>query len=59
MTTATKLYELTFGGHFGRLIRRKRSSYKSQLPPLWLLFGSPILMDPHTRQKHARIQHDV
>ena len=28
-------------------------------PPLWLLMGSPILMEPHLSQQHAGLQHAV
>ena len=33
--------------------------YKNTLPPLWLLQGSPMLMDPHPSQQHAGLQHAV
>ena len=32
---------------------------KSPLPPLWLLLGSPMLMDPHHSQQYAGLQHAV
>ena len=32
---------------------------KSPLPPLWLLLGSPMLMDPHHSQQYACLKHTV
>ena len=32
---------------------------KAPLPPLWLLPGSPMLMDPHPIQQHVGLHHAV
>ena len=33
--------------------------FKTPLPPIWLLLGSPMLIDPHPSQQHAGLHHAV